>query len=62
MNRCRSCQRQGCTREYIDGGGPTLHECGEHLKAPKIWNVPPPKFHGDLGVWEEGGICIQQEK
>lgn len=49
-------------REYIDGGGTTLHECGEHLKSPKVWNVPPPKFHGNLGIWEEGDICIQQEK
>lgn len=56
MNRCRSSQRKGCTREDIDGGETALHECGEHLKATQVWNVPPPKFHGGLGVRGEGDI------
>lgn len=36
---CRSSQRQVCARQYIDGEGTGLHECGEHLKAPKLWNM-----------------------
>lgn len=27
-----------------------------------MWNVPLPRFHGDLGIWEEGDIRVQQEK
>lgn len=36
---CRSSQRQVYARQYIDGERTELHECGEHLKAPKLWNM-----------------------